>query len=122
MANGELLKELKEMSENEEKAIPTKTMNRLILTAMVELYEKIESIKVSQNQCTETIVEAIKPIKKNPLYILGEHIQRNPKFFVMLFVLILLLSNLWFIDEIRYQVLLLLKVPEGIIKFFVHGG
>ena len=115
-----ILEELKVLSN--EDSIPTKQMQRLILAAVVELSDKLDGLKSTQEQCASAIVESLKPIKKNLMFQIGDFITAHPKTTVSIIVFALFMSNLWFIDEIRYNVLLWLKVPEEIIKLLVHGG
>jgi hypothetical protein len=116
-----ILEELKEMSQ-EEQTIPAKHMNRLILAGMVALSNQLEALKTSQEQVAPSIIKALEPIKKNPMVAAGDFIAAHPKLTVGIVIFILAMSNIWFIDSVRYGVLVWLKVPEEIIKLLVHGG
>jgi hypothetical protein len=116
-----ILEELKEMSQ-EEKTIPAKHMNRLILAGMVALSNQLEALSKAQEQVAPSIIKALEPIKKNPMVAMGDFISAHPKLTVGIVIFILAMSNIWFIDSVRYGVLVWLKVPEEIIKLLVHGG
>ena len=109
-----MLEELKEMSEGEN-PIPTKQMNRLILAGMVALSSQIEDLEIN-------ITKKLEPIKKNPMVALGDFIVAHPKMTAGIVIFLLIISNIWFIDGIRYGVLKWLKVPEELINLLVHNG
>ncbi len=114
-----ILEELKEIAESED-PIPTKQMNKLLLAGMLSISQSIETLRTTQESCAKMITDALKPIKKNPMVAVGDFIIAHPKTTLMLSIGFLVLSNIWFIDEVRYMVLVWLKVPEAIIKLLVH--
>ena len=106
-----ILEEFQDILDDDDIKIPPKATNRLLLAGILSLKNQVTDLKQTQIDCAKSIADAMKPIKKNPSIILGEFIQIHPKTAVSIFIVGLLLSNIWFIDEFRIAVLTWLKVP-----------
>jgi hypothetical protein len=53
MANGELIKEIRDLVESKDKTLPQKTVNRLMLAVIAQLYEKIDAMQKAYNDAQE---------------------------------------------------------------------
>ena len=62
-------------------------------------------------------VTGINRLFKNPLIVVGFFVQKHPKWALTIFILFLLMLNLWLIDDFRIAVLQWAHVPD----FFIHA-
>jgi len=111
-----ILEEFQDILDDDDIKIPPKATNRLLLAGILSLKNQVTDLKQTQIDCAKSIADAMKPIKKNPMFILGDFIQRHPKTAASLLAFLLMLSNIWFIDDFRVAVLTWLKVPAYFIN------
>lgn len=147
MTDGEMLKELRNLAATEG-GLKTSSAIRLICSAQADMLEMIGNLQGNfgshvgsqSNQVKESEVsitalsqevgkvrESLTDIKAkidlmctNPVIKVGTFIKSNPKLSFFILVLILVLSNLWFIEEFRSAILGWVGVPSGIIGLFNH--
>jgi len=137
--NGKILDELRELAAADN--ITTKSALRLMCTVQAgfaetiiamdqrteaaeeeraELKRSLEKLAENSDAQMANINELKEQLEKkvlgNPLVIFGNFMTEHPKIVASLFVLLVILSNLWFVSGFRRAILLLLKVPPEIIE------
>lgn len=139
MTNGQMLDELRKLAA-EEKTVPTKVYLRMFSAAMADIIDKqntldkrVETLEESMSTRDDNMKGCIKSVQddvaelrkqyndsnglsKNPMIVAGRFIRNYPKLFSFLMVLLVILSNVWFISGFRRAVLLLLHVPSEIVN------
>jgi hypothetical protein len=80
------------------------------------LSDQVQSLSDRVNTLVDDPKTGIKRLFNNPLIVIGFFIQQHPKWALVIFVAILILLNMWLIDDIRINVLRWLHVPE----FFIN--
>jgi hypothetical protein len=136
MTDGEMLKELRELAKKEG-ALKTAAALRLICTAQLDLVDTFHDFKDEASGRDEIIGSLRKEVGAvstslaemklkldlmclNPVIKVGAFIRSNTKLSILILVMFLLVSNLWFIQEFRYAVLRWIGVPMSIIEVFNH--
>ncbi|MGB9673643.1 MAG: hypothetical protein ACPL3P_05855 [Anaerolineales bacterium] len=88
----------------EERKIKQEVRDRLLLACMVEIYNTIA--------CLPAIQKRVEHLENRSFLLLAE---RHPKLAISLLVLLLVLSNLWMLGDVRRLILPLLGLPANLI-------
>jgi hypothetical protein len=79
--------------------------------------KEIQELSGRVNKLADNPETGIKRLFTNPMIIVGFFVQEHPKWALAIFVALLLLLNMWLIDDIRINILRWLHVPE----FFINA-
>jgi len=131
----EFLTELEDLAENDK--ITTKVAVQMMLKSQVRVYRRLRTVETSQSEVKrqmenltsvsasmstmDDIVKDLTAIKKvlenNVVLQMGEFIRDHKPIAWALFITLIILSNLWFVDGIRVWAMTELHFPPPLIEF-----
>ena len=129
MSNGSMLSELRSLAATPGK-ISDDAATRLTLSAIADVYQKLDEHLSTEQQRTSTMdemkddIDGLKrdmkemkeAITKNLLVSFGSHLSRNPKLAWIYVTVMFVLMNLWFISGFRKLILLAIGINPTLVE------
>lgn len=131
-----LLEELQHIVESDTEQITQKSTNRLLLASMVSvvntvnqmvtkldhltdsLSDQVNAVSNQADECGELFAtkDDIRRIEANLAFRAGKFVAEKPRTAAVIFLLLVIITNTWFVSDFRHWVLVLLGLPTSLLQ------